>query len=47
VSGGIAATIYAFASKENGAAFVLVWYTLGIAISTAVGAMIGPRVLRW
>ena len=47
VSGGIAATMYAFACKENGAGFVLVWYTLGIAISTAVGAMIGPRVLRW
>jgi hypothetical protein len=47
VSGGIAATMYAFAYKENGAGFVLVWYTLGIAISTAVGAMIGPRVLRW
>jgi len=47
VSGGIAATMYAFACKENGPGFVLVWYTLGIAISTAVGAMIGPRVLRW
>jgi hypothetical protein len=47
VSGGIAATMYAFACKENGAGFVLVGYTLGIAISTAVGAMIGPRVLRW
>jgi hypothetical protein len=47
VSGSIAATTYAFACKENGAGFVLVWYTLGIAISTAVGAMIGLRVLRW
>jgi hypothetical protein len=47
VSGGIAATTYAFACKENGAGFVLVWYTLGIAISTAVGAMIGRRALRW
>jgi hypothetical protein len=47
VSGGLAATVYAFACKENGAGFVLVWCTLGIAISTAVGAMIGRRVLRW
>jgi hypothetical protein len=47
VSGGIAASMYAFACKENGAGFVLVWCTLGIAISTAVGAMIGPRALRW
>jgi hypothetical protein len=47
VSGGIAATMFALACTENGAGFVLVWYTLGIVISTAVGAMIGPRVLRW
>jgi hypothetical protein len=47
LSGGIAATIYALACSENGAGFVLVWYTLGIAISTVVGAVIGPHVLRW
>ncbi len=47
ISGGIAATIYAVACTENGAGFVLVWYTLGITISTAVGAITGPRVLRW
>jgi len=47
VSGGIAATMDAFACKETGAGFVLVWYTLGIAISAGVGAIIGPRVLRW
>ncbi len=47
VSGGIAAAMFALACTENGAGFVLVWYTLGIVISTAVGAMIGPYVLRW
>jgi len=47
ISGGIAATMFALACTENAAGFVLVWYTLGIVISTAVGAMIGPRVLRW
>jgi len=33
-------------AKRRGG-FVLVWYTLGIAISAGVGAIIGPRVLRW
>jgi hypothetical protein len=47
VSGGIAATVYAFACEEGGAGFVLVWYTLGIAISTAFGAITGPYLLRW
>jgi len=47
VSGGIAATVFAFACPESGMGFILVWYTLGIAISAALGAMIGPRVLRW
>jgi hypothetical protein len=47
VSGGIAATVYALACDESGAGFVLVWYTLGIAISTAFGAITGPYLLRW
>lgn len=47
ISGGIAAAIYGVACTENGMGFVLIWYTIGIAISTALGAVIGPRVLRW
>jgi hypothetical protein len=47
VSGGVAATLYALACTENGAGFVLVWYTLGIGIITGIGALVAPRVLRW
>jgi hypothetical protein len=47
VSGGIAATVYALACNESGAGFVLVCYTLGIAISTSFGAITGPYLLRW
>jgi hypothetical protein len=47
ISAGIAATAYALACEENGAGFVLVWYTLGLAISTALGAIAGPYLLRW
>lgn len=46
-SGALAAAIYAFACAEASAGFVMVWYSLGIAISTAAGAALGPRLLRW
>lgn len=47
LSGSIAATLYALACAENAAVFVLIWYSLGIALSTALGALVGPRALRW
>lgn len=46
-AGASAATIYALACPEVSATFVLTWYTLGMAIATAVGALLGPRLLRW
>ena len=27
--------------------FVATWYTLGIALTAALGALLGPRLLRW
>jgi hypothetical protein len=47
LSGAAAASLYALACTETGAGFVLIWYTLGIAVSTSIGALVGPRVLRW
>ena len=46
-AGGIAATLYGFACPETSALFVLTWYSLGMLIAMAFGALIGPRVLRW
>jgi hypothetical protein len=46
-AGALAAMIYCFHCPEAGAAFVLTWYTLGIAAVAAVGALLGPRLLRW
>lgn len=46
-AGASAAAIYALACTENSSAFVLVWYSAGIALSTAIGALVGPRLLRW
>ncbi len=46
-AGGFAATLYGVACPETSAMFVLTWYSLGIAAPVLLGALIGPRVLRW
>ncbi|WP_404373644.1 NrsF family protein [Sphingomonas sp. MMS24-J45] len=46
-AGGIAATLYGVHCPETAAPFVLTWYSLGIVAAMAIGAMIGPRALRW
>lgn len=47
VSGAAAASIYSLHCGETSMLFVLIWYSLGIAIATAVGAILGPRLLNW
>lgn len=44
-SGG--ALIYALHCPETTAPFLAIWYVLGMSIPAAVGAAIGPSVLRW
>lgn len=46
-AGAWAATIYCLHCDEYAAVFVLTWYSLGILLATALGALLGPRVLRW
>ncbi len=46
-SGACAATIYSLHCPEVSAAFVLTWYSLGIGLAAALGAVLGPRLLRW
>lgn len=46
-SGAAAGAIYGFYCTETSALFVVSWYSLGIAISTLIGALLGPRLLRW
>jgi len=46
-SGAVAALAYALACTEPAAPFIAVWYTLGIALSGAFGAFLGPKFLRW
>lgn len=46
-AGAIAATVYCFHCPEVSALFVLTWYSLGILLAAGIGALVGPRVLRW
>jgi hypothetical protein len=47
LSGGVGAMAYAMYCPVDSVAFVVTWYSLGIAIAAALGALIGPRLLRW
>lgn len=46
-AGAFAATVYCLHCPEVSAIFVLTWYTLGILLAASVGALLGPRLLRW
>jgi hypothetical protein len=46
-AGAAGAFVYCFHCNEEAAPFIAVWYTLGIAAVTAIGALLGPRLLRW
>jgi hypothetical protein len=47
LAGAAGAVVYAFHCPELAAPFLGIWYVLGILIPTALGAIVGPRVLRW
>ena len=46
-AGGVAAAAYGLHCGETGAPFVAIWYSLGILAPCALGALTGPRLLRW
>jgi hypothetical protein len=47
LSGSVGALAYTLACRNDGTAFVAIWYAVACAIMAAVGAIIGHRVLRW
>lgn len=47
MAGGLGATAYALACNETAATFLASWYSLGMLAWAAVGALLGPRLLRW
>ncbi|EJC83366.1 hypothetical protein Rleg4DRAFT_6893 [Rhizobium leguminosarum bv. trifolii WSM2297] len=46
-AGAAGAWVYSWFCTENGMPFVLIWYSLGILLTGALGAFTGPRLLRW
>jgi hypothetical protein len=46
-AGATSATLYSLHCPEMAMTFVLLWYSVGIALTAMVGALVGPRVLRW
>ena len=46
-AGATAATLYCLHCTEMSSVFVGFWYLLGMLIPAVLGALIGPRVLRW
>src|SRR4029079_12012984 len=47
LSAGLAATLYASHCTDDSPLFVATWYTLAAALVAALGALIGPRVLKY
>lgn len=47
LAGCLGALVYALHCTESAAPFMAVWYVLGISIPALVGAVMGPRWLRW
>jgi hypothetical protein len=46
-SGAWGATLYCLHCPDVSAIYVLTWYSLGIGLAAGVGALLGPRLLRW
>ena len=47
LSASVAAMAYTLACKNDGTAFVAIWYTAACAIMAFIGAVAGHRALRW
>jgi hypothetical protein len=47
LSAGLAATLYASHCTDDSPLFVMTWYTIATAVVTAIGALVGSRVLRF
>lgn len=47
LAGAVGAFSYAFHCPELSPAFIAVWYSAGILLAGGLGAVLGPRLLRW
>jgi hypothetical protein len=47
LSASVGAMAYTIACRNDGPAFVAIWYAVASAIMAGIGAIVGHRVLRW
>ena len=47
LAGAVATAVYSLHCPEMAAPFLATWYLLGMLIPTAIGAALGPHLLRW
>ncbi len=47
LAGAMGALVYCLHCPESAAPFIAFWSLLGMLIPTALGALLGPRLLRW
>jgi len=47
LAGAGGAMVYALNCPEMAAPFIAIWYVLGMLIPAVLGAILGPRLLRW
>jgi hypothetical protein len=47
LAGAVSMLMYSLHCPEQGVAFVATWYTLGMCVPAAIGALLGPQLLRW
>ena len=47
VAGALGATAYAFHCPDDYVPFIAVWYGAMVALCSLIGALLGPRLLRW
>jgi hypothetical protein len=46
-AGASAGTLYGLHCPEVSALFIFLWYSLGISLAAGLGALVGPKFLRW
>lgn len=47
VAGALGAVAYAFHCADDSLPFIALWYGVMVALCAVIGAMLGPRLLRW
>jgi hypothetical protein len=47
VAGAVGAVAYAFHCPDDSIPFIALWYGVMVALCALVGAIVGPRLLRW